>query len=533
MGCVRGRLLSSRPTAPGPAPTVLVGNPPFREERAFEGTRLQRASLFVSKYLDLLTVNSMLGLVLPETFLENSSCSGVRARLMDECDILELWNLPEGIFPMSSVATVVLLAKRKPKSIPHDIGPVRVERVSARPERIRDFLNGGQPRFSYIVPSTEEWRRRPNYYIFTSSLEDDVWGVMQGVGRLGDVAQVRNGIIVGEPQRKSHLSDKEGGAEWKPWLSGASDLQPFAVQPKRKLFVRWPGDLERPRTNLDRVFATRRAKVLVNASRNPGNPWRTYAAVDDVGYFPSQGLHCVVPTKRSVTLEEIAAVLNSPLGSAWVDSRNRRRWIADGTLRAMPFPEFSESSRGSVVRLVREVMAFLRGGAADRDDEESRFEALRGLVTSIDELVFEAFGIGQEGRSALDELFAGHRRPGMQWANEPQAGDSSDGADYIRGWPVTGQVLEVSAKDDSIVMWLRGFQDSQPFATTIPDNMPGWALRPDSAFQAEIPSHLAEGGEFRPNEMREFSPLDFAYSSSQELENLIGHPSKLDDLYER
>ncbi len=150
--------LTSRPADLRPAPTILVGNPPFREERSSDGKRLQKASLFVSRYLDLLTADSMLGLVLPETFLENSSCANVRRRLLEECDLLELWHLPEGIFPMSSVATIVVLARKQRLTAPRQANPVRVERVSARPESISSFLTGGRPKFLYIVPSTDEWR---------------------------------------------------------------------------------------------------------------------------------------------------------------------------------------------------------------------------------------------------------------------------------------------------------------------------------------------------------------------------------------
>ncbi len=363
-------------------------------------------------------------------------------------------------------------------------------------------------------------------------MEKDLWRALEGSGRLGDVATVRNGIIVGLPQRKSHLSERQRGPDWKPWLSGASDLVPYAVHPKEQLFLRWPGNLERPRPNLFREFATGRAKVLVNAGRNPGSPWRIYAAVDEVGYYPSQALHCVVPKGQSTTVEEIAAVLNSPVASAWVDSRNRRRWIAARTLLAMPFPDFSDAMRGSIVGLVQDVMGLLRQEVIDVDEEEARLEKLHALVTSIDQLVFESFEIGQEGRSALDNLFAGYRRPGTKRGSSLSSADSADITDAVSGWPVTGQVINVSAKDDSIVMWLRGLHDSQPFSTSIPDEMPGWALRPDTAFQAESPKHMVEPEEFRPTELRSFSPIDFASSTNLELVDLLQHPSKLNDLYE-
>ena len=126
-------------------PTIIVGNPPFKEMRSSGRRRQQRASRFLSKYLDLLEPGGLLGVVLPETFLENSSCIDARRRLLTECEILELWHLPEGIFPMSDAATVVVIAK-KLTAMRNSLGtPVRVEKVGALPKEKEQFLNGDPP----------------------------------------------------------------------------------------------------------------------------------------------------------------------------------------------------------------------------------------------------------------------------------------------------------------------------------------------------------------------------------------------------
>ena len=130
------------------SPTIVVGNPPFKELRSSEGRREQRASLFLAKYLDLLMPGGLLGVVLPETFLENSSCRDARSRLLNECEILELWHLPEGTFPMSSAATVVVIARKLAATQQSFGAPVRVERVGTLSHEKKEFLNGARPRFS-------------------------------------------------------------------------------------------------------------------------------------------------------------------------------------------------------------------------------------------------------------------------------------------------------------------------------------------------------------------------------------------------
>ena len=352
--------LTSGSTSLPKSPTILVGNPPFEELRSREGRRLQRASLFLTKYLDLLGSGGLLGMVLPETFLENSSCRDARRRLLKECEILELWHLPEGIFPMSNVATVIVLAKKLP-AIPNSLrGPVRVERVAASPNERKEFLSEGRPRFSYVVPLATRWAEESDSRVYSSPLERSVWDAIHVSKRVGDVATIRNGIIPGKSQHATHFDNYRRGKEWRPWLDGASDLEPFVLKPRKTRYVKYPGNLQWPRRDLEPVFTLPKCKVLVNSARAPGNPWRIYAAIDDYGYFPSQNLHCVTPNDRSVSLEELVAVFNSSVASAWVDSRNRRRWIAMGTLRDMPFPFFTDTIRQSVIARVTEIMDLKR-----------------------------------------------------------------------------------------------------------------------------------------------------------------------------
>ena len=412
-------LTSGAPILPM-SPTILVGNPPFEELRSSEGQRLQRASLFLGKYLDLLRSEGLLGIVLPETFLENSSCRDARRRLLNECDILEMWHLPEGVFPMSNVATVIVLAKKLPSVRSSLHGLVRVERVAALSSERKRFLDGARPRFSYVVSSTNQWIEEQNSRISSSPLDKDVWEAFPISRRLRDVASVRNGIIPGKNQRASHIDYYRRDTNWRPWLDGAGDLEPYALKPREEKYVMYPGNLQWPRRDLEPFFASPKSKVLVNSGRAPGNPWRLYSTIDDFGYFPSQGVHCVIPKGGSVSLEELAAVLNSSVASAWIDSRNRRRWIGEDTLRDMPFPTFTDHTRNLVISRVTEIMALKQQRLARPSARQPDANAIRDLIFSIDDLVCDAFEISNEGRRMLDRLFAGFRRPGIEWTSHGQ-----------------------------------------------------------------------------------------------------------------
>ena len=525
--------LTSVPASLPKRPTILVGNPPFEELRSFEGKRQQRASLFLTKYLDLLGSGGLLGVVLPETFLENSSSRDARRRLFQECEILELWHLPEGIFPMSNVATVIVLAKKLPATQESRGGPVRVERVAASSHERKQFLNGAPPRFSYVVPSTTTWEDEPNGRVSSSPLEGSVWGAISVPRRLKDVALIRNGIIPGLSQQTTHFDYTRRGTEWRPWLDGASDLEPYALKPRKTKYVRYPGNLQWPRIALETVFASPRSKVLINSGRAPGNPWRIYAAIDDFGYFPSQNIHCVIPNDQSVGLEELAAVLNSSIASAWVDSRNRKRWIGRNTLQDMPFPIFTVSMRESIINLVTQIMSLKQQELGRPPTQQSNVEAIRRLALSIDELVCHALDVSDEGRKMLDRLFAGHRRPGIEWSGYIQPREEIPATSSGRKWSVTGQVIHTDAENNALTIWMRGYNDSQPFRIPIPEAMPGWALRPEAAFKAEVPWKVRYSQQPLADDLTNFRPMDFLYSQPEELVQLLGNPEKLDELYSR
>ena len=360
---------------------------------------------------------------------------------------MELWHLPEGIFPMSNVATVIVLAKKLP-AMPNSLrGPVRVERVAAASYERKQFLNGARPRFSYVISSTTAWAEEPDCRVSSSPLDSSVWGAIRVPRRLRDVALIRNGIIPGKGQHATHFDDYRRSTEWRPWLDGASDLEPYALRPRQTKYVRYPGNLQWPRMDLETIFALPKAKVLVNSARAPGNPWRLYAAIDDFGYFPSQNIHCVIPKDSSISLEELAAVLNSSVANAWVDSRNRKRWIGRDTLQDMPFPNFTDPMRESVIARVREIMALKQPELRGSPRHKPYVEAVREIALSIDQLVYDTFDVGGEGREMLNRLFAGYRRPGIEWSSYSEPMKKVAATSNGRKWSVTGQIIQMDAEN--------------------------------------------------------------------------------------
>jgi hypothetical protein len=506
------------------APRIIVANPPFKELRSVGGRRWQRAAVLLERYLDWLAPGGLIGIVLPEAFLENESCKSARTRLLNECDILELWRLPEGTFPSSAFATAILLARKLgPRGQP-STEPVRVERVGRSMPQRQEFFAQDRPTESYVFSSQETWRADPEARMHSSLLEPLLWSRLRTTRSLGQVAEIRNGIIPGSS--RAELALERRSLEWKPWLEGAASLQPYHIR-WNGLYIRYPGNLHRPRPKLAPVFEAPNVKVLLNANRAPGNPWRLYAAVDRLGYYPSQGIHCAMP-KDGTSLEELAAVLNSPFASAWADSFIRHRWITESTLETMPYPQFSVDARQRVSQLVRALEKSRKEAEPSlfaRSEPEAGYAA---VISTIDELVLDAYGVDADGREAIQRLFTGHHRPGLGGYEVRAPGhETRDQANDGRVWTVTGQVLDVLPQDGAVRLWISGYNGDEPFSAKVPEAMPGWALRRERAFQAKLPWELRQMDPPPIERLVSFRPLEFSYASTEELLGLVSEARRL------
>jgi len=515
-----------------PSPTIIIGNPPFRDERSVEGRRVQMATRFLEKYLDLLPPDGLIGIVLPETFLETNSTKGARRRLLSECDVLEVWRLPEGTFPSSSVATAVVLARKRHVGT-YQGQPVRIEHVLATPAAQSAFKVAGQASYSFVVPSQSVWLDNHRVRMNASHLDASLWSDILARTRthLKQIARVRNGIITGKGREE--LSADKVSDEFRPWLDGAEHMEPYKIlwNEQRLRYIKYPGDLQWPRPDLESIFSAPHAKVFVNSARAPGSPWRLYATVDDIGLFPSSNLHCIIPIDRDrTTLEELAAVLNSPVANAWIDANNIARWIRRSTLETMPYPSFTAQQRDMLGQLVKWITA-VKGetsGLAVRNELTAEIDQ---RVRQIDGIVFDAFGISQDLRDAIYQYFSQFRRPGGELAVTPTATIGPVEAPRARHVTFTGRVIRVDAPKGRVRLWISGYNDDADVDVPIPDRMPGWLLREDQDFQAE-----ALWGDYDPwdvpfERLTNYRPLDYSFLSESELSDLLDDPGSMPTLY--
>ena len=93
---------------------VILANPPFGgSERAevqqnFDIKTSETAYMFMQHFIKMLKVNGRAGIVIKNTFLSNGDAAAVRRKLLEECNVHTILDLPQKIFSGAGVHTIVL-----------------------------------------------------------------------------------------------------------------------------------------------------------------------------------------------------------------------------------------------------------------------------------------------------------------------------------------------------------------------------------------------------------------------------------------
>jgi hypothetical protein len=154
-------------------------------------------------------------------------------------------------------------------------------------------------------------------------------------------------------------------------------------------------------------------KVITNAATKARGAWRLAAAADSTGLVCTQRYQCLWPT-ASWSVKCIAAILNSPVASAYAASREGKRDIRTKTLKACPVPRLASTE---LVTLESLVDAYL---AAMNESPESRYplwgggsweDRARRILLEMDALILRGYGLPPWLERRLLEFFRDEKRP--------------------------------------------------------------------------------------------------------------------------
>jgi len=99
---------------PSEQKNVVLANPPFgakeREEvqQNFPIRTPETAYMFLQHFIRMMKVGGRAGIVIKNTFLSNGDAKALRQKLLEECNLHTILDLPSGVFTGAGVKTVVL-----------------------------------------------------------------------------------------------------------------------------------------------------------------------------------------------------------------------------------------------------------------------------------------------------------------------------------------------------------------------------------------------------------------------------------------
>lgn len=398
------------PSQIGSRPSIVVTNPPFREIK--KGKRRELSAEILSRAVDLLVPGGLIGVIMPQSFLDSGSARETRVKMLDCGDILEIYTLPGDLF-RSNADTAVLLFRKATKGgklPPPSVVTVRQLRAKSisQFQRAREFTRT-------FSDDPGRWKTDPDRKLAISPF-GHIWErIEKAFAPLGSLARIRTGLQVRKEDTASVSTMRR--ADDVPLLERLDVLHPFAlVAGEDSDRIRWLHYGEQLRRKADEDLF-RSPKVLLNSNRNPGCSWRLVAAVDRQRFFFTDNFHGIAASSpQDVALEEIAAVLNSPLANAWFDSHCRKRKVVLRVLRALPFARLPEFLRRDLVGVVKELENAVR-------DQWQR--AVKGLfhkgsgcvsdvgrlLAEVDALVYRAYGLSPAEQQAMDRFMRADTRP--------------------------------------------------------------------------------------------------------------------------
>lgn len=371
--------------------TVLVGNPPFEN---IEDRRPETPKPFelLRRALPALSDGSIIGFVLPRSILDGDDYKKIRESLLADFRILSLTTLPDRIFLHSDAETAIIVAQKTK------------DRNTTLYREVKDAQ-----RYDFRIRNRFTWEDNVPQTFFKKSVSSrlivpflrEVWEWLEHYPRLKDKADIKIGVQY-EPRFVKDIKDQIIRDEPFPGSSPAilnvsSGFMQFCA--KDTVHISTDKKLRRQRAQGAWRLNWESPKVVIPASRMSRGPWRYAAAIDRKNRIIGRSLYAV--WSKSISVETLAALLNSPLAAAYIYSYSAQRTIAKRDYESIPVPQ-QLSSANEIIGLL--VKSYLK--ALIRDEEMAK-----KILLQIDSEILKLYDLPPKLERRLLNIFWQAERP--------------------------------------------------------------------------------------------------------------------------
>lgn len=477
-------------------PFVILGNPPYEEVRG-NSQKKQKAAAFLDKYLEWLHDDGFIGIILPESFLQNDSSVSQREKLLNEFDIIELWMLPGQIFE-NNCSTIVIIAQKKKVE---DEKLTKIKVLVRNKESIRSYFKQRKWDFEFFVNIQKRWKNEPKYKISVSPVEDILQKIIKGKKTIGDITQNVMGIKF--PSNYNFSRMQFDG--WIPYIANANNFRKYVISPQMRdnvcFFDYHMSEEEekkikkdykglRLRRDYESIYAASN-KILVKMSSTPGEINCINALVDEDGYYPSHSFFVLISEDKKVSNYVLCALINSKLINAYVRRECVKRTLTTNVVRSIPVPEFSD------VQISKIEQCYMSIKEACTSEDKEKVEKIQ---KTIDDIIFEAFNLEQGEKEKIEKLFEVYTRDGDNL--------TSANVELKEYHNVSGEVEEIDIEKMYCTVYLAEFGEQE---IKIEKSMPGWFLRRGTEFSAK----------YHEGKLFDIKPLMYSYLDDEEIIELL------------
>ena len=374
---------------------IFVGNPPFE---VLEGVKPEtpKPKELLRNILPKLPGGALFGFVLPHSFLDGSDYRAERQIFHDSFEAISITTLPDRIFKYSDAETAVFIAKK------HTVSrmPKTVFRQVREADRSK-FRLYSTPTFEDVVPSSYFVERMQGRFILPPLRE--LWEMLEKNPRLRDVADIKTGV---EYKLGLLKKDPKQIVQDKPFPDAVPGI--FKVTEGFKQFVT-SDVVYMSKKEAHRRKAVpgawdldwRQPKLIIPKSRMSRGPWRFAAVVDKAGLLIRRRFFAVWPMAAQLSVEFLAALLNSPIAQAFAYTHSSGRDIPKRVYASIPLPY----DHGHAISLISDLVdAYLH--SIKRSAEKAK-----EILFKIDGAILRLYDLPVRLERQLLDLFSGHRRP--------------------------------------------------------------------------------------------------------------------------
>jgi len=374
---------------------ILVGNPPFEN---IEGRSPETPTPveLLRRALPVLPAQSLLGLVLPRSFVDGADYKKEREIILNNFELISLTGLPDRIFLHSDMETAIIVARK------HDLrrnGFVAYREVKDQERESFRFRH----RVTWEDNVLQSYFEEKMHGRLVVPLLREIWEYLEHYPKLGDVSDIRIGVQYDPKLVKGRFHEIIRN---KPF-NGSSP----AIYKRTKGFLQFDAEdtvhistddnLRRKRARGAWDLNWEKPKVVIPASRISRGPWRYAAAIDNEGRIVSRGFYAVWPKTETLNVEILTALLNSPVAAAFTFAHSFQRTIPKRVYEDIPIPEVSSDSGQIIYSLVRNYL----------DAQKNDTTKAKDILLRIDAEILKLYELPPRLERQLLNIFWGYKRP--------------------------------------------------------------------------------------------------------------------------